>query len=233
MLKIAIVEDNKTELNDLKSLLASYQEEKKVDFSVESFERGEELLSRSDFSYDLLFLDIELPGRNGMDVARKIRETNGDVAIIFVTCVTALAVEGYSVDAFDYIVKPIEKYPFFTTMMRVIKNIERKGSDRIILCTPEGYVYLNTNQISYIESFGHSIVYHAEGKEYREWTSLAKPEKILGAKGFYRISKSFLINLRYVQKIVGDEVYVAGVPIKIGKTKKKDFLTKLNIYFSV
>lgn len=232
MFKIAIVEDNKTELNYLMRLLAEYKEEKNFDFSVDHFENGEKFLSNHEKSYDILFLDIELPGINGMDIARKVRETDGDVVIVFVTCVTTLAVDGYSVDAFDYIVKPVEKFSFFTTMMRVLKTIEKKRNDKIMLCTPNGYVCLNTDKISYIESFGHFIVYHVDKEEYREWTSLAKPEKLLSAKGFYRINKSFLINLRHVKKMVGDEVYVAGVPIKIGRAKKKEFLTLLNVYYS-
>ena len=90
-----------------------------------------------------------------------------------------------------------------------------------------GMLRLNVEDIYYIEIMDHDLIYHTRQGDHRERGSIGSKEKDLEAHGFARCSKSFLVNMRYVSAIRGNEVVVNGTPIAIGRTKKKDFMMKL------
>ena len=106
VVEIAIVEDQRQEADILKKLLSDYAATHDREFAVEWFDEPKKFLDAFDGKFDLVFLDIQMPDINGMDVARKIRERDTDVIIVFVTNMIQYAVEGYSVQASDFIVKP-------------------------------------------------------------------------------------------------------------------------------
>ena len=113
MLKIIILEDEKPQLDQLTGYLERYQaEHPEFAFTLEAYERGIALLDSYQRDADLIFLDIRVPDMPGMEVARHIRKVDGNVMIVFVTSLTQYALDGYSVQAFDYILKPIHYASF-------------------------------------------------------------------------------------------------------------------------
>ncbi len=116
MIHIAIVEDEADERNKLSGFLKRYSEENHVDFRVSEFGDAEEFLTGYSAAYDMVFMDIQMPFMDGMTAAERLRKVDPSVVLVFVTNMSNLAVRGYSVDASDFVVKPVT-YPSFSAMM--------------------------------------------------------------------------------------------------------------------
>ena len=235
MIKVAIVENNKEEKNRLKFFITKYGERHEIDFSVCEHSSGEEFFAKKNNGYDLIFLDIMLSGMDGIKIAKKIRESDKNVIIVFITAVSNLAVEGYTVGALDYVIKPVDMESLSFTMERAIKIIEQKTKIKIGVNSASGIQILSSDEITYVEVFGHNIVYHL-GKENRsvsEWAPLSKPEKLLSPHGFFRCSKYYLVNLKYIEDITDTEVFVCGNRLTLSKSKATQLKQILNYYLSV
>lgn len=109
MLRIAIVEDNQKESTDLRNMLNQWLEKKQLIFEIDEYSSGNEFIEYFDTAeaYNLVFLDIDMPGKNGMETATFIREKYSEVLLVFVTYMVQYAVQGYAVSACDFIVKPV------------------------------------------------------------------------------------------------------------------------------
>ena len=107
MYRIAIVEDDKSFIEELKKYLEQYSQEEGQEFEISTFYDGEEILENHVSGYDLILLDIEMPKVNGMDAAEKIREADENVVLMFITNMAQYAIRGYSVGALDFVMKPI------------------------------------------------------------------------------------------------------------------------------
>ena len=231
MINVAIIEDENAAATELSKLIEQFGKERGNAFAVTRFTAAEQYDAKVG-KFDILFIDIELPGMDGMSAARRIREKDEAVIIIFVTNMSRLAIEGYSVNALDYIVKPVTKASLFAAMTGALKALSKRRDVKIAVSTPTGDVCLSASEITYVEVFGHSLVYHTGTGEVTEWAALSKPEKILSPFGFVRAGKSYLVNLRYVTAINGDEITVAGHALRVGRAKSKSLLDALNRYMN-
>ena len=101
-----------------------------------------------------------MPGTNGMDAARKIREKDSRVTILFVTNMAQYAINGYEVEAVDYIIKPIGYYDFSMKFQRAVQKAAQKRPEKLVLATTEGTVQVNVSDIQYIEASAHYQIYH-------------------------------------------------------------------------
>lgn len=231
MLNIGIVEDNKEIAAELQRAITDYGREKACAFAFSTFYSSEDMLD-SKKNFDVLFLDIELPGIDGMSAAQKIRETDKDVIIIFVTNVQRLVVKGYSVGAFDYLIKPINIKLLNMALDRTLTALSRRRTIKIQVNTSTGVVFLDSSEIAYVEVLGHNLIYHTGTGEVSEWASLNKPETTFKDGDFVRCNKCYLVNLKYVDGIDGKFVVVAGDKLKISQSKYKTFMDALNKYLS-
>ncbi len=159
-------------------------------------------------SADIVFMDIDMPGLNGMDAAKLLREKDNDVIIIFVTNMMQMAIKGYEVRAFDFIVKPV-----------VYKNFSVK---------------LKRSEIEYIEVIQHILVYHTVHGEYRATGTLSTLQKELAQEPFALCNRCFFVNLAFVTAMRNDgDVIVAGKPLAVSRAKRAPFLSALNNYIAM
>lgn len=140
MYHIAIVEDEKEFSIQLVDYLKQYEKENDVEFKVSVFYDGESILKDYTSDYDAIFLDIQMPGINGMEVAERIREMDEDVVLMFITNMAQYAISGYSVGALDFVMKPISYYTFSMKLGRVLKRVQKKAKEQqtIVLSLPDG-----------------------------------------------------------------------------------------------
>lgn len=232
MLKILILEDEKKQLDKLTSYLSMYQEENtSFEYSIESYEKGISFIDNYKRDADLIFLDIRLPDMFGIDVARKIREIDDEVMIIFVTNLTQYAVDGYSVNAFDYILKPLQYASFSAKLARALRTLSYRNSKVTInLKNKESGRRISADTVTYIESIGHDIYFHVGGETIKQWGTLGKYEAMLKGKGFIRCNASYLVNLKYVKTVKKEEVLIGNDFIPISRSRRKEFLTALAQY---
>lgn len=171
-----------------------------------------------------------MPEMDGMTAARRLRELDKTVTIIFVTNTARYAVQGYEVDALDYIVKPVDKYAFALKMQRALARVVRRKDANIVLKTNDGLECLQVSHIKYLEVEGHYVVYHTYYGDYSVYGTLSAEEKKLPASQFVKCNRNYLVNLRYVESVRDGVCVLAGDELIISRPQKKKFIQALQDY---
>lgn len=225
MLNVAIVDDEAEERQRLRTYLDEVARQKGLTFCVDEFATADAFLVHYQQGYDLVFLDIEFPsGQNGMQAARALRRIDSTVVLIFVTNLAQMAVDGYEVDALDFIVKPVEPYAFFLKMTRALSRVARSASDRITVRQEGEMRALQVHLIRYLTVEGHYVVYHSREGTFTEYLTLSAAEKKLNSPLFCRCDRGCLVNLRFVSEIRKDICVVDGEELVIARTQRPQFL---------
>lgn len=230
MLQIAIVEDEQVNRTQMKEYISQYAAEHKLDIEVTEFENGELVLEGYAKQYDIMLLDIEMPGRNGMEVAKAIREVDTDVVLVFITNMAQYAIEGYSVDAMDFVLKPISYYTFALRLGRAIDRVKTREDKEILLNISGGLKRILVAQIYYIDIQNRILHYHTDEGEFQVRGTLQSAEEVLGKYHFVKCNHWYLVNLKYVSAIHDNLVTVAGDTLEISRRNRNAFLNAVTNY---
>lgn len=230
MLKIAIVEDEEETLNQLHTFLTRYGSERQVSMQVAAFRDGSELLHAGFSEFDIILMDIEMPTVNGMETAEQIRQSGSDVVIVFVTNMAQYAIQGYSVGALDYILKPVTYYTLSVRLERAIGQVKRREDRQIVLTLPDGAVRLEIKQIYYVEIQSRMLHYHTALGEFVLRGTMQGAEQMLTRHHFVRCNYWYLVNLMYVTEVRKDVAVVAGSELAISRRNRTAFMTALTNY---
>lgn len=227
MLRFAIAEDVTAERELLAGYIDRYLAGRDMEARIYPFSSGEELLEDYPEGVDALFLDIEMEGLNGMETARRIRRLDRDVPILFVTNMVQFALEGYEVDAADFIVKPVEYGSFALRMDRLLRRLDREKERFLLVKQGTQTLRCDLREITYIESLNKKTILHRLSGEPITCTEpLYTLEKSLES-GFFRCHNAFLVNLDHIEALSAGEVTLHGEKVPISKYRKKDFLAAL------
>ena len=232
MIKIAIVEDDKEQADLLTQYLNKYGDENECSFEIKHFDRAEKFLENCNGNFEIVFMDIELPDGNGMDVVQKMRETDKTTLVIFVTNLAQYAVKGYKVRAFDFIVKPISYYNFSLNFPSALECLQANKDMEIWIKTKEGKVRLFASRIVYIEVMKHYLTYHTKDGNFTVLGSIDNVADELKGSSFSFCNRCYLVNLKYVTQVVQMQTMVDGEWLQISRRKRTDFLKDLNDYLA-
>ena len=224
MIRIAIVEDAAFDRQVLRDCLREYGQETGTELQITEFTGGTAFLEQYQEDLDLIFMDIMMDGLDGLTTARKLRRRDDKVLLVFVTSMLQYAVQGYSVDAMDFIVKPVTYTGLKLCMDRVVRRLNETTPVRLRFTNREGTHSVDAAEICYIESLEHKIVVHTVQGEIQSDMSLAAAEKMVKALPFFRCHVSYLVSLRYVDRVSGNDVWVNGDRLAISRYRRKDFL---------
>lgn len=227
MMHIAIVEDEKKFVEQLEGYIIQYKKERNKDIKVSVFSDGEDIIEGYRCQYDIILMDIQMEFMDGMTAAEKIRQLDNEVVIIFITNMIQYAVRGYEVDALDYVVKPIEYFAFSQKLDKAIERSKKQVEEYLMVSTEDGVRKLAVSDIYYIESQGHQAIYYTKKGDFSSRAVLKDLENTIKIHGFYRCSKGFLINLKKVDAVNGNECVINGIKIPISRIKRKEFMEKL------
>lgn len=231
MLEIAIVEDEENYRNILCEYLSRYEKETGDKIHLSIFTDGDEIVENYIAEYDMILMDIEMQFMNGMDAARKIREVDTAVIIIFITNMAQYAIQGYEVDALDYILKPISYFAFSQRIQRAIRRMKKREDHYINIVSKKGVNKVSVSDIGWIESEGHRLIYHAKEHVYESTlNSMKEMEQELKKYNFFRCNKGYLVNLAHVKAIRDGWAILTNGQVMISRAKKTEFQKALTTY---
>lgn len=224
MIKIAFCDDDMEVLHQMNELLDRYRVERNEDITYAAFQSPFELLTEIEKGIrpDILFLDVVMPGQNGMDVAKEIRQYDTNMKIIFLTSSPEFAVESYSVGAYFYQLKPIWEESFFRLMDAVLAECEKKKKNSLILRSKDGITRIDLQQLEYCEVLGRKLLFHLEDGAVLEGAGSLDDlaGQLMQYSNFFRPHRSFLVNMEYIQNISSRSIKMvndAEIPIPHGK----------------
>lgn len=230
MYHIALVEDEQEFQNQLKSFLIQYQEEHSTSFKISVFGDGEEILAGYEPVYDIILLDIEMPKINGMDAANKIRQSDADVVMMFITNIAGYAIRGYEVGALDFVMKPITYYGFSMRLTRALKRVKQRQQREILLSLVDGVKKLGIHQIYYVEVQNRFLHYHTDEGEYVVRGTMQGAEQLLGKYYFVKCNHWYIVNLKHVSEVKKNMAVVGGDELEISRRNRTPFLKALAEY---
>ena len=230
MYKIAIVEDEWESAERLSQCLELYSRESGAMFNITRYKNGLNFLEEYKPTYDIVFMDIDMPHKNGLAVAGELRRIDPAVVLIFVTFLAKYAVRGYEVEALSYMVKPLNYNAFNMTMDRAVSRCARWDRPTVLLPSSEGTIRIELSCLNCVEIADHNITYHTTQGDFSAYGTMRTVEKLLPAQQFSRCNRSVLVNLRSVKRISGDFVYVGDQKFEISRTRKQAFLEAIHAY---
>ena len=221
-LHIAVCDDELDGLMAVGAFLEDYRREKYNDLAVTSFHSGTELAEAcaAGAHFDAVFLDILMPGLNGMETARELRKTDRRVRLIFLTSTPDFACESYGVRATNYLLKPCTRQSIFCQMDELLEETAREKSETVTVKTKTGLRTLRCDRLEYCEAEGHTLLWHmADGTVYESAGSIRETEAVLlKFPGWCKPHRSYLVNLDYVSGIEAQELLTeSGARIPVPK----------------
>ena len=200
---IALCDDDSDQIKNLRRLIGEWADGKPFAVNIAGYESGEQFLFEyQDDPCDLLLLDIEMSGINGMELAKKLRSAGDMLPIIFITGYSDYMADGYDVEALHYLLKPVETDKLFDVLDRYAAR--RGRSEEIILTTAEGVCRTALENIAYIEAFGRKTAVHLRDKNVLECNmSISEFENF---SGLFHCHRSYIVNLEQVRSITKNAV---------------------------
>ncbi len=230
MITVAIVDDEQKERENLRRFFELVQKKMQEPITAELFSSGEQFLCMSEKRYDLICLDIDMSGRNGIETAREIRSADPDVIIIFITNLAQMAIRGYEVRAFDFILKPVNYNAFYMKIRNAMSIIRSQKEKYLVVPTSDGVERISTADLIYAEVNGHYLYFHTTRGVFRQKGSMKEVEEKLDGMSFKRCNNCYLVNLKFVDGVRKDDLLIAGEVLKISRPRKKEFLQALAGY---
>ena len=232
MYHIAIVEDELEFSTQLVQYLGQYEKENDVEIKVSVFGDGESILKNYASDYDAIFLDIQLPGMDGMQTAEQIRNLDEEVVLMFITNMAQYAISGYSVGALDFVMKPVNYYTFAMKVGRVLKRVQKKAKEQhsVVLVMPDGVKKLDTRQIYFVEIQNRMLHYHTDEGEFVLKGTMQSVEQELEAYAFVKCNHWYMVNLLHVKEVKKNIVVVGEFELEISRRNKNSFMKALTQY---
>lgn len=233
MIRIAVVEDEDNWADMMFQYLHRYEVENQEKFDVIRYKDGYEIVEKYSGDLDIIFMDIEMGMMNGIESSEAIRRVDKQVIIIFVTNMAQYAINGYSVNALDYILKPIAYIPFSEMLKKAIQSLHRIQDIFITVKFRNGIVKIRSKDIFWIESQGHHLTFHTTDGDYDTTVySMKKVEEMLKPEGFCRCNSGNLVNLSQVYGTKNGYVQINDTLLLISRGKKTEFMSALVSYMT-
>lgn len=219
-MRIAVIDDQPADRDYIAALVTRWAKDRDTAVTTVPFPSAESFLFAysEDKNFDILLLDIEMSGEDGITLAKRLRQEGCAAEIVFVTSHFELAGEGYEVDALHYLVKPVSQEKLSAVLTKAADRLKATPPSIVILSDGET-VRLTEQELLYVEAFLHYLVLHTKERDYRIKETLGEFAGRL-SEDFFRIHRSVLVNLRRIVKITRTDVTLDSgdiLPVARGK----------------
>jgi len=181
--------------------------------------------------FSVVFLDIQLPELNGIEIARRLRKSNKVSSIVFITSLAQYAQLGYEVDAISYLVKPVNYTTFSLVFKKAINWYCMNEECDMIIELPGGLYKISVDRLMYIEIVSHRLIFHLVDGTIEKTGTLNSIEEMLAPFSFLRCHNSIIVNPKFVNGVQQNEVKVGSETLQISRTRRKSFLEGLSKWY--
>ena len=222
MITAAIVDDDPNIRETLQAALITDTQKRRIPVQLSVCASGSEFLTLPKEKWDLVLMDVEMPGQNGIETARQLRRVNDRAAIIFITNYIQYALEGYEVQAFRYLLKPIDAAQFEQVVGTALDEIHHRQTAYLQLKGRSEIIRLAIDELIYAETERGHLLLHTPGKVLECYSTMEKLEQELKQEAFFRCHSSFLVALEAVRQIEKQDVVLKdGTRVPVSKNRKK------------
>lgn len=229
-MKVAIVDDENQATDMLVKYLNRFRSENHGEISIVVFHHGEQFLTDYKSDCDIVLMDIDMPGLNGIETARELRRMDNRVVLMFITNMAQYAIRGYEVEAIDFVIKPVTYQDFSMKMNKALRYVEQNCNHKITLTTGDGFVHMAVSDIYYVEVIRHYLIYHTAYGVYKVRGIMREAEEQLSRFHFIRSNNCYLVNLKYVEGLQGQTLIVGGDSLQISRSRKQDVMLRIAQY---
>ncbi len=223
MIHIAICDDEKRMSDHIRAMASDFFRKKNREIYFRTFSSGEELLSY-DGQIDILFLDIQMKGMDGMETARKLRASKFRGFLLFITVLKEMVFQSFEVQAYDYLVKPVDEKQFGKTMERLFASMQNASEDSLLV--QKGYEgrIIREEEIVFCEIIDRKIYLNlASGEVVDYYERIENLETKLGSH-FFRCHRSYLINLKHLKGYKNGTAYLDnGKEVPVSRLRSREF----------
>lgn len=232
-MNVAICDDEIDFLDELQSKLREYAKEKNIYFNISRFESGNSFMNyyMTHKDFDIIFLDINMPGINGIELAQMLRDKGDKVSIVFLTSLIQYALDGYRVCALRYLIKPLTYHKLRRELNGILTEIRNRVDDFFVVKNDNGVYKIYIKDILYIETFERNTLIHLKDNKILSYKSLKYYEENLD-KRFFRCHSGYLVNMSEISVVEKFDIHLAnGDIIPLSKNRKRDFSQKMANYY--
>lgn len=231
MLRIAIVDDEPSVCEFLRHGTEQALANAGTQADVTVFNSAEAFLASDAQPFQLVMLDIQMPDMDGMTCAELLRQRDADVVILFITSMVQYAVQGYRVEALDYIVKPVTEAQLQMSLGRALRKLQERQPHTVVFRAGGAITPVAVEELFYVEAVNHSAIAHTARGEIPCGMTLSAVENLLAPHHFFRCHAAFLINLAKVEQVQATDVVVAGAMVPVSKHRRKAMMQAITAWW--
>lgn len=232
MRNIAIVEDEDGAAELLAGYIERFSKSTGQEFKVDRYRDAVEFLTDYKAKYAVVFMDIQMPNRDGMSASIELRRLDKTISIVFITNLIQYAQKGYEVDAVAFIIKPVQYYDFALKFRKALDVYVINEKQVFTLSTSKGLCRISTDKLIYVETVKHRLYYHMVDGVAERTGVLSQVEAELKQFGFLRCNQCYLVNPRFIVRVSGSSVQLGALSLAISRPRKKSFMEELANWYA-
>lgn len=232
MRNIAIVEDEDKAAELLESYILKFATQSSQEFHITRYRDAVEFLTDYKAVFAVVFMDVQMPMKDGVSAALELRQIDKTVSIVFITNLVQYAQKGYEVDAVAYLIKPVQYYDFALKFRKALDIYIMNEKKDLVVNTAGGLCRISTDKLMYVEIARHRLYYHLVDDVVEITGVLKKVEDELREFGFLRCNQCYLVNPRFIVNVKGLDVQVGNETLSISRPRKSAFLTELAKWYA-
>ena len=233
MLQVAICDDMPDIRDQLQTYFMQFSKKNQLAVDVDLYASGGQLLSADFLKYDLMILDVQMGEPNGIETARRIRSAGGNMTIIFFTNYIQYALEGYEVQAFRFLLKPLTYAQFADVAGKALLQTRSQKQDFLNVRHKDGVFHIPIADIVYAETErGHVILHTKKQERIPDPLPMKDVEQSLASHPFFRCHTAFLVNLGMIRRITQQDVILQDdTVLPLSKHRRKEMKEALALYW--